>query len=144
LAAPGFAAEADLAGAADLEVAALEAADFAVDALEATGFDADFVAVDLAPVFGVAGFDAVVVPVFLEAVAAGFPAAGLPAAMPVAFFCDAAGLAAVLVPARLAAGLVGALVAAAIGMFLLANDCGLVSAWRLTRFRLGHRKSAPA
>jgi hypothetical protein len=64
----------------------------------------------------------------------------------VVFFWDAAGLAAdvVLVPARLAAGLVGALVAAAIGTFLLANDCGLVSAWRLTRFRLGHRKSAPA
>jgi len=35
------------------------------------------------------------------------------------------------VPVRVAAGLVGAFLAAAIGMFLLANDCGLVSAWRL-------------
>ena len=113
LVAPGFAAEADLAGAADLEVAALEATDFAdaleatdfaVAALEATGFDADFVAVDFAPVFAVAGFDAAVVPVFFDAVAAGFRAAGLPAAAPVAFFCDAAGLAAVVVLGARAAG----------------------------------------
>jgi hypothetical protein len=157
LAAPGFAAEADLDGAADFAVPALDAADLDVADLDVADLDvADLDAV----AFEAAGFDAVafaaVVPAFFEAavvagffaaaVVVGFFAAALPAAAPVAFFCDAAGLTVVvvLVPARLAAGLVGALVAAAIGTFLLANDCGLVSAWRLTRFRLGHRKSAPA
>jgi hypothetical protein len=42
------------------------------------------------------------------------------------------------VPA-LVARVVGAFLAAAIWVFLLANDCGLVSAWRLRRFRLGQR-----
>jgi hypothetical protein len=74
-----------------------------------------------------------------------FLAAGFATAVPTAAVdVAAAGAALLLVPARAAAGVVEALVAAAIGTFLLANDCGLVSAWRLTRFRLGHRKSAPA
>jgi hypothetical protein len=128
----------------------LEATDFAVVALDVARFDADFVAVAFEAALAAAAFDAVdfaaVVPALFEAEAVGFFEAGLAAAPPVTFFCEAAGFAAdvVLLPARLAAGLVGALVAAAIGTFLLANDCGLVSAWRLTRFRLGHRKSAPA
>jgi hypothetical protein len=39
-----------------------------------------------------------------------------------------------------AAGLVGAFLAAAIGMFLLANDCGRLRV-ETARIRLGHRKS---
>jgi hypothetical protein len=214
LAAPGFAADADLDGAADFDIAdfgaaAFDVADFGAAAFDVTGFAAVAFALPVVPAlaagfgvmalavparpavvadflgaaglrialvvpdafaavgflaavvagcfaaavvagcFAVAGFlaGAVVAGFLATAVVAGFLAAGfLPAAAPVARFGDAAGLSAVvvLVPARLAAGLVGALVAAAIRTFLLANDCGLVSAWRLTRFRLGHRKSAPA
>jgi hypothetical protein len=215
LAAPGFAMDADLDGAADFDVAdfgvagvadfgpaafdvadfgpaAFDVADFAAVAFAppvipalAAGFGVVALAVPVRPVvvadfFGAAGlrvalvvadafaavgfmaavvagcFAAAAADGFLAAAAeagflaaavvAGFLAAGLPETAPVARFCDAAGLSAVvvLVPAPLAAGLVEALVAAAIRTFLLANDCGLVSAWRLTRFRLGHRKSAPA
>jgi hypothetical protein len=146
LAAPDFVPagrddEADLlaAGRTEARLAAglVAEADFASADFEAVGFAA--VVPALLEAVAVTGF-------FAAAVVAAFFAAGLPAAAPVARFCDAAGLSAVvvLVPARLAAGLVGAFVAAAIGMFLLANDCGLVSAWRLMTFRLGHRKSAPA
>jgi hypothetical protein len=135
---------ADFLGAAGLRVALVVADAFAA---VAAGCLAAVVAGCFAAAFAVGFLVAAVAGFLAAAVAAGFLAAGfLPAAAPVARFCDAACLSAVVVfvPAPLAAGLVGALVAAAIRTFLLANDCGLVSAWRLTRFRLGHRKSAPA
>jgi hypothetical protein len=53
-------------------------------------------------------------------------------------------VAVVPVPVRVAAGLVGAFLAAAIPMFLLANDCGLVSAWRLTNSGLDTGSQRPA
>jgi hypothetical protein len=80
----------------------------------------------------------------------------LPAALTVVVLPGADCAATVLMPALAVAGLpapltvvllvllVGAFLAAGIPMFLLANDCGLVSAWRLTSSGLDTGSRRPA
>ena len=83
-----------------------------------------------------------------DALTADFAVLRLPVARLVAGLTVRAGvpeLAVFLGPALVApAGLMGAFVAAAMAVFLFSNDCGRSPRTKTAKFRLGHRRSAPA